>query len=456
MSDNRSYALVLGGGGTKGVYQIGAWRAFRELGLTFNAVAGASVGALNAGLIAQDSYELGLEIWNDITLDDIVKLPPDLLERQETEGNHDGLPSFSELRRYMMRNHGLDAQPLRELLHENIDEAKIRRSGIDLGITTYELTNLRQVEVFLEDIPSGQLADYLLASASFPAFRSTEIQGRRFTDGGIVDNIPYRMIKDRGHRRIIIVDVSGLGINRRPQIEGTDTVYLKNSIEMGSILDFDPEFISSFMELGYLDALRLFGGLTGIHYYLDEGAKGRAILRELEELLFSREVMASCRSLLVPQIDSERPDPDPRTPTNELQAVRSTLPRDMRNYREIIIALAECAALSLDLERVQRYTIEEFIHTIWEQARALEAGDLSEARHLGYRSILDLIKRKWALVNHRVTDERVVPLLYDLAFEGSEETPRRAIYLRGLRRLYPALTPARIFFQVLDRYFKRS
>ena len=443
------YALVLGGGGTKGAYQIGTWRALREIGVSFEAITGASVGALNAGLIAQDGYELALEVWNDIALDDIVSLPADLLERKEKTPS--GLPSFSELRGYMLKNHGLDARPLRELLRRHIDETKIRSSGIDLGITTYELTNLHQVEIFLEDIPAGQLPDYLLASASFPAFRSTEIEGRRFTDGGIVDNIPYGMVKNRGYRRIIVVDVSGLGMNRRPDIVGTQTVYIKNSIDMGGILDFDPNFINSFMELGYLDALRVFGRLEGVHYFIEEGPNDREIAKRLEEILLSREAMRDFSDLLPPE-DEGSPDVGSHP---ALRSIRATIPRTLRGYRDIVVALAECAALSLDLERVRTYTLEELVETVDKRAREIEKSDLAIARHLSRRAIFELIKRKWQLINHREPDDGTVPYLYDCAFAETPEKRRRSIYLAALRKLFPALTPARLFLAALDRYLTR-
>lgn len=43
---SKEYGLVLEGGGAKGAYQIGAWKALKEAGVKINAVAGTSVGAL--------------------------------------------------------------------------------------------------------------------------------------------------------------------------------------------------------------------------------------------------------------------------------------------------------------------------------------------------------------------------------------------------------------------------
>jgi predicted acylesterase/phospholipase RssA len=56
--------LVLCGGGFKGAYQIGAWKALRELGVTrLSAIAGTSVGALNAVLIANGDSAAAEEVW---------------------------------------------------------------------------------------------------------------------------------------------------------------------------------------------------------------------------------------------------------------------------------------------------------------------------------------------------------------------------------------------------------
>ena len=59
-------ALVLAGGGSRGAYQIGVWQALRELRITVDIVTGTSVGALNGALIAQDSFEEAVALWEEI------------------------------------------------------------------------------------------------------------------------------------------------------------------------------------------------------------------------------------------------------------------------------------------------------------------------------------------------------------------------------------------------------
>ena len=53
----KEYGVVLEGGGAKGSYQIGAWKALREAGIRIKGIAGASVGALNGAMMCMDDLE---------------------------------------------------------------------------------------------------------------------------------------------------------------------------------------------------------------------------------------------------------------------------------------------------------------------------------------------------------------------------------------------------------------
>ena len=48
LDTSKIYAIALEGGGARGAYQVGAWRALEEAGIRYNAVSGTSVGAINA------------------------------------------------------------------------------------------------------------------------------------------------------------------------------------------------------------------------------------------------------------------------------------------------------------------------------------------------------------------------------------------------------------------------
>ena len=52
MADDLKCGLVLSGGGAKGAYQVGVVKALAEAGVRVDAVAGASIGALNGAIVA--------------------------------------------------------------------------------------------------------------------------------------------------------------------------------------------------------------------------------------------------------------------------------------------------------------------------------------------------------------------------------------------------------------------
>jgi predicted acylesterase/phospholipase RssA len=60
-------ALVLEGGGARGAWQFGVLKAFADSGLTFEAVSGTSVGALNGALWCTEALDLGEELWTTIS-----------------------------------------------------------------------------------------------------------------------------------------------------------------------------------------------------------------------------------------------------------------------------------------------------------------------------------------------------------------------------------------------------
>ena len=72
------YGLVLAGGGVRGAYQIGVWKALKELKIKVSAVSGVSIGAVNGALFVQGSKTKAERLWNKIAIDDIISLPKEM------------------------------------------------------------------------------------------------------------------------------------------------------------------------------------------------------------------------------------------------------------------------------------------------------------------------------------------------------------------------------------------
>ena len=71
-NDTPVKALVLAGGGARGSYQVGVWRALTELGWRPQIITGTSVGSLNGAMFALDLYETARDMWMSIRSQDVI------------------------------------------------------------------------------------------------------------------------------------------------------------------------------------------------------------------------------------------------------------------------------------------------------------------------------------------------------------------------------------------------
>ena len=282
----KEYSLVLDGGGARGAYQIGAWKALVEAGVKINAVAGTSVGALNGALICMGDVELAEKIWYDITYSDVMDVDDAWME-----GLFDKETSFreivSEIKRYLSEG-GVDITPLRELIHENVDEKKIRESGMEFCLLTFSVTQMKELDISIHDIPEGMLDDFLLASAYLVGFKNEKLHGQTYIDGGVINNVPTNSLIERGYENIIQICIYGPG--RRPKVKRTENTVLHEiapKVKLGSIIEFDKKRSRQNMKIGYFDAKRMLYGLIGRIYYIEQTREEwyyEKILEELSEI----------------------------------------------------------------------------------------------------------------------------------------------------------------------------
>ena len=265
-NDTPVKALVLAGGGARGSYQVGVWRALTELGWRPQIITGTSVGSLNGAMFALDLYETARDMWMSIRSQDVMELP------EETRN----LTELHQFLRDVVRAGGMDVTPLEEIVERVLDEDALRASPIRFGLVTVEKRGLKPRELTLEDIPAGKVKDYLLASAAcFPALRAKQIDGVQFLDGGYRDNMPTALAQKMGAEELVCVDLEGVGITR-PNRTGLPTTLIRSYWELGDILHFEPATARRNIELGYHDTLRAFGRLRGCAYAVDSGAESSA------------------------------------------------------------------------------------------------------------------------------------------------------------------------------------
>jgi len=411
----KGYCLVLSGGGAKGVYHLGVWKALNELGVEVDAFIGTSIGAVVAGLLAQPGIGPLEGLGESIGVDSIVALPESFVEEGKISIGKESLSEAQDLFLSIIQNRGLDTSPLRKLLESLIDEEAIRDSGKDLGIVTINLSDFRPREMFIEEMEKGAVIDYLMASAALPGFRHPVIKGKKYLDGGIFDNIPYAMARQRGYRRIIVSDISGLGLNRRPEIEGGITIYIKNSINMGGILDFDRGFMKDFERLGYLDTLRVFGRLEGYSYFIEpDGNSGieTAALPNGE--------------------DDAGPAP--------------AFPKAMVHDRNMRLKYLECAASIVEVPRIERYGYEQLAATVSERRSGEEnkIADILDSGSDKKGAIAAMIRESITSGNFKGS-----PYYYHRLIEEFMPKPAGKVLAKALASLFPEL-PAGLDYMKKD------
>ena len=266
MINMRPYGLILAGGGAKGAYQMGAWKALIELGIQIEAIAGTSIGAINGAFIAQGDYEKALSVWEEAEVVNGIKIESEL---KSTE-NLFSFSNFPQLFHEIVKNGGVDVSPAKQMISETIDEAAVRNSNIPLGIVTFQLGGMKPVELFVDEMPEGTLIDYLMASARFPGLNKQGPDDSSYLDGGVYDNAPVGVLRKRGINRLVIVDISNIkGIGHKEDLSCADIIYIRpfEPKDLGASFEFDKEMNEKRMKMGYYDTLKAFGKITGRDYY---------------------------------------------------------------------------------------------------------------------------------------------------------------------------------------------
>jgi NTE family protein len=182
-------ALVLAGGGTRGALQIGMLQVLTEHGFRPDRVYGSSVGAVNGVAFAGDPTRQGVErmtqIWAGLTR-----------ERVYPQGRLHGPWLFLAQRASVYPDVGL-----RQVIEEGVTFANLEDATIPVEVVATSLTDGRE-----RWFTYGPALDAVLASCAIPAiFPPVEIDGERYIDGAVVNNVPIRRAIDAGATRIVVL-----------------------------------------------------------------------------------------------------------------------------------------------------------------------------------------------------------------------------------------------------------
>ena len=371
----KQYGIVLEGGGARGSYQIGAWKALREAGIQIRGIAGASVGALNGALMCMDDLEHAEYIWENIAYSKVMDIDDELMDQLKNGRLRDlKLKAVAENALRLLKEGGFDIAPLKSLIAETVDEDRIRSSDRELYITTFSVDEWKGIVVDVKSLPKGEIPDALLASAYFMAFRNEKLGGKRYMDGGGFNNVPVNVLIDKGYRDIIAIRIYGLGFDTEKVVEipeGVSVSHIAPRQDLGGILEFDRKKAKRNMQLGYYDAMRLLYGLAGRVYYFDAPQS---------EAYFFDKMMSEVelvKHYIRPELDEGE--------FEKLEGYRAfterifpALAKQMKlkegwDYKDLYLAVLESWAKEMRMNRFHIYTPDEITQKIQVQARKLDS-----------------------------------------------------------------------------------
>lgn len=258
-------ALVLGGGGSKGAYEIGVWKALRECGITFDLVTGTSIGAMIGTMVVQDQYDECYQLWDQLTIDDVIMngvnldFDIELLMSQKDR--------YKTILQSYITHKGADISPFEAMIEHLFDEERFFASSMDYACMSVNVSKLEPHAFTKEEmLKRVDPKDAIMASAScFPAFPMRKIHDEHYIDGGYYDNVPIKLAQSLGAEKIYAVDLKSVGTKKvwEPQ---ENVIYIEPYVSLGSFLLFDHDQIHRNMTLGYQDAMKKLERYLGYIY----------------------------------------------------------------------------------------------------------------------------------------------------------------------------------------------
>lgn len=258
--------LVLSGGGSKGAYQIGVYRALRKLGKNPLVVTGTSVGAINGLLIVQGDLYKAVKLWKNMSFGAIYD--ENSFEECENAALRD---VYKEYVKAFITEGGMDIPNLLNTFDKMFDARKFFSSPVDYGLVTYNFSLNKPVIMTKKDLNRDNVKDYVVASAScYPAFKPYEIDGELYIDGGYYDNMPVNLAVELGADEIIAVDLRAAGFKRDSKVSVPMTVISPRN-KISNFLVFDKMRSREALRFGYNDAMKTFGKLDGDKFTFKKG-----------------------------------------------------------------------------------------------------------------------------------------------------------------------------------------
>lgn len=265
-----SIGLVLAGGGAKGAYEVGVYKALKELEIVDNikVISGTSIGSINALFFAMDDLKIIESSWNSLKYSQFLFLQENSSVLEKIKNNNTDNNLLEKIR---FCDIGLLSQEgIRNFIEEYIDMEAVKKSGKEIYVNAYNVDKEKPEYFKLNDFSEEEIKERVLASCAVPhLFKPIVINGMRYADGGInsplysknnVDNVPIYPIKSYDCDIIIVVHLSYKNNIDRNGLENSRIIEIYPSTPLEIIngigtINIKKDTIEHNIELGYRDAM---------------------------------------------------------------------------------------------------------------------------------------------------------------------------------------------------------
>lgn len=383
-------AIVLAGGGAKGAYELGVWKALRKLRIKYDIVTGTSVGALNGAFMVQGDYLKAMWMWQNINFDMIFET--------DFTGNvtsYAGMKDLFKLYAKGVMQGGLDVGNLEQTIDHYINVEKFYRSKINYGLVTVNLSDLKPITLVKDEIPKAELKDYLMASATcFPAFKTKKIKNDYYIDGGYYDNVPIDLAISMGATEVIAVDISGKGIlPKKKKTYSVPVIYIKPRNDIGSFLVFDKELATRNIHLGYNDTMKVYGKYEGELFTFHKQELGKIVKH------YEKQISDEIRNIL-------REFHDDSISINDLFQLKEyqLMLDDRLEYEKIMKEAIELLGTSLEIDATKVYKRTSYEVSIKKQYKHIPSFNMQEIQK-------KIVKKKY---NELLDSKIIIKYIYQI------------------------------------------
>ena len=265
--------IVFSGGGGKGAYEIGVWKALKEFKIDtqIEAVAGTSVGGLNGALFVQGDYDKAESLWLNISPDKVMSLNTDQLYRNIalTAGSlltpailAKVVLTITQLNKFQ----GLFSPVgLSQLIEQSNATKSVSNALLPFTVCALNSKTKKLEYPQLNGLNAEEITDWMLASSAIPLiFDGVIINQKTYFDGGVLpspysDNTPFKpLIEEQGCTHIIAIYLQRTpelmaAQKEHPQVNFWNVVPTQEFDGMISSLNFTAENAAKLIEQGYQD-----------------------------------------------------------------------------------------------------------------------------------------------------------------------------------------------------------